>query len=150
MGSICTHVRQCCLFSKALVGLEPGDSNGHCMTPPCRFPQLPRGFWVVTKYNWGITQWSEWFSIWERGWVFKICLCILIRRHTCMCTYRSSGGFFPYLKHLFPSSTLPLLPLEITVSLWWLACLKLYYMIFWAEFLVPCLCLKRKQQAPQV
>lgn len=34
---------------------------------------------------------------------------------------RNSGRFFPYLKHLFPSCTLPLLPLGITLSL--MACL---------------------------
>lgn len=61
---------------------------------------------------------------------------------------RNFGRFFPYLRDLFPSSILPPLPLEITVAHWWLASFKLYCKIFGAGFLAPCLCLKRKQQAP--
>lgn len=48
-------------------------------------------------------------------------LYIDIHVHAHVFCRRNSGRFFPYLKHLFPSCTLPLLPLGITVSL--MACL---------------------------
>lgn len=93
---------------------------------PAGFFSCPRGFCVATKYNWGGPQYDQGAFPYDREaeslkhksvYIYIRFLYIGIRGRAHVFCKRNFGRFFPYLGHLFPFSTLLLLPLEITVTL---------------------------------
>lgn len=112
---------------------------------------------VPTKYKHRIyCRIRMFFSMRERGWVlpYKKCVCIhtyLIHIHVHVCILQEElWQVYSFLKQFVPPLHPPWLPLETTLAHWRLVCLRLYLycMILGAGFLVPCLCLTRKQRAP--